>query len=91
MEIVYPICCGVDVHKRFLVVGLIKASLKTSPKTHVAARSFPSTQICPECGKLTKHPLEVRHYKCEYCGYYHPSRDQKSAISILMEAIREVP
>ena len=69
-------------------MGFIKAGLKTSPKTHVVARGFPSTQKCPVCEKNTKHPLEIRHYKCEHCGYYHPSRDVKSAEMILMEALK---
>jgi len=69
-------------------MGLIKARLKTSPKTHVIEREFPSTQKCPVCGENTKHPLDIRHYECAYCGYFHPSRDQKSAEMILMEALR---
>jgi putative transposase len=69
-------------------MGFIKARLKTSPKTHVVAREFPSTQKCPICDRSTKHPLEVRHYECDHCGYYHPSRDIKSAEMILTEALR---
>ena len=30
-------------------MGSIKVRLKTSPKTHVVAREFPSTQRCPVC------------------------------------------
>jgi len=70
-------------------MGFIKARLKTSPKTRVVPREFPSTQRCPMCGRDTPHPLEVRHYKCAYCGYYHPSRDVKSAEMILAEALRQ--
>ncbi|MBR0450490.1 MAG: hypothetical protein IJI78_00735, partial [Oscillospiraceae bacterium] len=29
-----------------------------------------------------------RSYTCRYCGYHHPSRDEKAAGSILEEAIR---
>ena len=68
-------------------MGYIKAKLKNSPKTHVVPRSFPSTQKCPVCGKNTKHPISERSYKCAYCGYTHPSRDVKSAIMILDEAL----
>jgi len=68
-------------------MGTIKAKLKTSSKTHVVERSYPSTQICPVCGKNTKHPLAKRDYDCSYCGYHHPSRDQKSASSILNYAL----
>lgn len=42
-------------------------------------RYFPSTQICPVCGKLTKHHLSKRDYDCSYCGYHHDDRDAKAA------------
>ena len=69
-------------------MGAIKAVLKNSSNVYVVSRDFPSTQICPLCGKLTKHPLNKRNYTCHYCGYSHPSRDEKAAGSILEEAIR---
>ena len=68
-------------------MGYIKAKLKNSSKVHVVPRSFPSTQKCPVCGRNTKHPLSVRHYKCASCGYYYPSRDAKAAAMILDEAL----
>ena len=71
-------------------MGLIKAKLKQSSKTRVVERGFPSTQICPVCGCLTKHPLSKRDYDCPHCGYHHPSRDIKSAQSILDEALKQV-
>lgn len=71
-------------------MGLIKAELIYSSKTHVVNRSFPSTQICPICGSLTKHPLNKRDYDCASCGYHHNSRDKKSAQSILERALYEV-
>ena len=71
-------------------MGSIKTKLKNSFKVYVVERSYPSTQLCPVCGKKTKHPLSVRHYKCSHCGYYHPSRDVKSAQSLLTEAIKQV-
>ena len=71
-------------------MGYIKAKLKKNSKVHVVERSFPSTQICPECGCLTKHDLSKREYNCIHCGYHHDSRDQKSAQSILDEAHRIV-
>ena len=64
-------------------MGFIKAKLKNSLKVHVVETSFPSTQICPICGSLTKHPLNKRDYDCKACGYHHDSRDIKSAQSIL--------
>ena len=69
-------------------MGVIKEELKNSSGVYVVSRDFPSTQICPECGMLTKHPLKMRSYTCQYCGYHHPSRDEKAAGSILEEAIR---
>ena len=71
-------------------MGLIKAKLKNSSKTCVVDKSFPSTQICPICLSLTKHPLSERKYKCVHCGYEHPSRDIKSAQSILDQALKQV-
>ena len=71
-------------------MGLIKAELIHSSKTHVVNRSFPSAQICPICGSLTKHPLNKRDYDCTFCGYHHNSRDKKSAQSILERALYEV-
>jgi len=68
-------------------MGKIKSKLKNSSKTHIVPRSFPSTQKCPFCGKNTKHPVSKRDYTCGYCGYYHPSRDVKSAQMILSEAL----
>ena len=69
-------------------IGAVKAKLKKSSSVRVVDRSFPSTQICPVCGKLTKHPLKEREYHCKHCGYHHPSRDVKAAQSILDEAMR---
>lgn len=71
-------------------MGSIKAKLKTSSKTHVVDRSFPSTQKCPICNENTKHPLDKRYYQCNHCGYTHNSRDVKSAAMILMEALNQV-
>ena len=71
-------------------MGYIKAKLMKNFKVHVVARSYPSTQICPECGNLTKHPLKKRDYDCKYCGWHHNSRDQKSAQMILERALYEI-
>jgi len=75
---------------QYSAMGFIIAELKKSSKTHIVERSFPSTQICPVCGRMTKHPLDKRDYDCLYCGYHHDSRDEKSATSILDEALRQV-
>ena len=73
---------------QFSAMGSIKARLKTSPRVIVVPRSFPSTQVCPICGGLTKHALDKREYNCHHCGYHHPSRDVKAAISIRDEGLR---
>lgn len=75
---------------QYSAMGYIKAKLQTNLKTYVVLRSYPSTQICPVCGKTTKHPLKKRDYDCNYCGYHHDSRDVKSAQSILERALNEV-
>ena len=69
-------------------MGYIKAKLKMSPKVSVVPKSFASTQICPRCGKNTKHGLDERSYVCKHCGYTHPNRDIKAALSVLAEAKR---
>lgn len=69
-------------------MGTIKMKLKNSSKVFIISKSFPSTQACPICGSLNKHPLDKRSYDCPYCGYHHDSRDKKSAQSILDEALR---
>ena len=70
-------------------IGRVKAKLKDSSQTIVVPHSFPSTQRCPVCGKDTYHLLSKRDYDCSFCGYHHASRDQKSAIMILMEALKQ--
>ena len=70
-------------------MGVIKAELKKSSHVHVVSREFPSTKICPMCSKMTKHPLKERSYTCGYCGYHRSSRDEKAAVSILSEAVKE--
>ena len=69
-------------------MGFIKARLKHNNIVHVIPKSYPSTQICPICGALTKHPLSKRTYDCAYCGFHHFSRDIKSAQSILDYALK---
>ena len=68
-------------------MGFIKAKLKTSSKVLLVEKSFPSTQICPICGKTTKHELKERTFRCSHCGYFHPSRDVKAATTILSKAL----
>ena len=45
-----------------------------------APRSFPSTQLCPDCGAKTgpKNNLAIREWVCSACGAYH-RRDEASS------------
>ena len=45
-----------------------------------APRSFPSTQLCPDCGAKTgpKNNLAVREWTCPSCGVFH-LRDEAAA------------
>ena len=45
-----------------------------------APRSFPSTQLCPDCGAKTgpKNDLAVREWTCSACGVFH-RRDEASS------------
>ena len=76
-------------HKKFgkvvqhSAMGFIKAALKTKANSIMISRYFPSTQVCPDCGKLTSHSLNKRDYDCTYCGYHHDDRDVKAAQTIL--------
>jgi tRNA(Ile2) C34 agmatinyltransferase TiaS len=65
-------------------MGEIKRLFKENKHTLVVPRSFPSTQLCPNCGCLTKHSLEKRMFKCEGCGY-EEHRDLKSSKTLLAE------
>ena len=66
-------------------IGGIISGIKMLPQTHVVDRFFPSTKLCPCCGKLNKIGLSERVYKCS-CGY-ECDRDIHSATNILNEAI----
>lgn len=72
------------------VMGRVKAKLKDDPLVVAVPRPFASTQVCPVCGMKTKHPLSVRSYTCAHCGYTHPDRDTKSALSILDKALEMI-
>lgn len=62
-------------------IGGIIAEIKNLSDTHIVARSFPSTKLCPNCGCLNKIELSDRYNKCD-CGY-ECDRDIKSAINML--------
>ena len=63
------------------IIGVIASGLKQHPETLIVPTSFPSTQLCPNCGALNKHDLSMRTYNCD-CGY-SCDRDIHSARNIL--------
>lgn len=71
------------------VLGRIKSALKRKAETAIMVdRFFPSTKLCPLCGKLHESiTLNDRWYDCQ-CGYSE-DRDVKSAITILMEGLNQ--
>ncbi len=64
-------------------IGGIISEIKNLSDTHIVARSFPSTKLCPSCGCLNTIVLSERIYKCD-CEYSE-DRDIHSAINILNE------
>ena len=59
-------------------LGLIISQLKRhEDRVIVVDRYFPSTKLCPKCGKLNTLSLSDRTYKCS-CGY-EEDRDIKAA------------
>jgi len=70
------------------IIGGIISSLKNKPETLVIDRYFPSTQLCPNCGSLNKHPLDRRIYNCS-CGYSE-DRDIHAARNILNEGLKQI-
>lgn len=79
---------GKQVHNS--VLGIIKSKLLQKQeecnrlKTNqivMVDRFLPTTSMCPACGKITKHSLDKRLFKCE-CGYTY-DRDVHAAMNIL--------
>lgn len=52
-------------------------------------RFFPSSQMCHECGALSRKTkdLSVREWTCPHCGHHH-QRDENAALNIRDEAVR---
>ena len=61
------------------ILGRVKDKLKKNTSNHMLESSVPTTQICPECGCLTKHGLDKREYHCTHCGFENVDRDVHSA------------
>jgi putative transposase len=68
-------------------LGGIMSDIEKKSHTFVKIdKFFPSTQICPSCGKKNKHELSERVYHCD-CGYTC-DRDTHAARNILNEGLR---
>lgn len=63
-------------------LGRIKTVLKRTETAKMISKFVPTTQMCPKCQALHKQALSIRYYSCS-CGYYHPSRDIKAALTAL--------
>ena len=71
-------------------IGSILADLKHKAVAPLEVdKFFPSTKLCPKCGKKNHPMLKDRIYQCE-CGY-ELDRDTKSAICIRDEALKQIP
>jgi len=71
-------------------IGGILSDLKHKSVTPIEVdKFFPSTQLCPQCGKRKKLTLSERIYECE-CGY-KKDRDIKSALCIEAEGMKQIP
>jgi putative transposase len=68
------------------ILGRIKAKIKTLATSQVIGRFLPTTQLCPKCEIKNKIPLSQRFYACA-CGFDHPDRDVKAALTILSYGI----
>jgi len=63
------------------ILGRIKKILVHSDQVAMLNRFVPTTQYCPECGRLNKHSLEKRTYHC-MCGYSY-DRDIHAAKNMI--------
>lgn len=63
-------------------LGAIKGCLKRQQSVRVISRSFPTTKMCYQCGKINRISLSERTYRCE-CGL-EEDRDIKAAKTVLM-------
>ena len=69
------------------ILGRLKAKLVRHPRVCVINRSCATTQLCPHCGRLNKHTLDKRVYRCS-CGYTE-DRDVHSAKNMLIFGMDE--
>jgi putative transposase len=75
---------------QFSGIGSILADLKHKAVAPLEVDKFyPSTKLCPKCGKKNAPTLADRVYECG-CGFVM-DRDVKSAICIRDEGMRQIP
>jgi putative transposase len=75
---------------QFSGIGSILADLKHKAVIPLEVDKFyPSTKLCPKCGKKNTPTLADRVYECE-CGYVK-DRDWKSALCIRDEGMKQLP
>ena len=75
---------------QFSGIGSILADLKHKAVAPLEVdKFFPSTKLCPNCGKKNHPMLGDRTYQCE-CGF-KMDRDTKSAICIESEGLKQIP
>jgi len=71
-------------------IGSILADLKHKSATPLEVdKFFPSTKLCPQCGKKNSPTLANRVYECD-CGFVM-DRDLKSSICIREEGMKQIP
>jgi len=71
-------------------IGGIISDLKHKSVTPLEVdKFFPSTKLCPKCGKKNKPTLSDRVYECD-CGFVM-DRDWKSASCIEIEGMKQIP
>ena len=71
-------------------IGSILADLKHKSATPLEVdKFFPSTKLCPKCGKKNSPTLADRVYECD-CGFVM-DRDLKSSICISDEGMKQIP
>ena len=75
---------------QFSGIGSILADLKHKAVAPLEVdKFFPSTKLCPKCGKKNAPALADRVYECG-CGFVK-DRDWKSAVCIRDEGMKQIP
>ena len=62
-------------------LGAIKSRLKNLESVQIISRTFPTTKMCYQCGKINSLNLQDRIYKCS-CGL-EEDRDIKAAKTVM--------